>query len=58
MKIAWKLDEEESSSCDQACQHGLDVDEADQEDSLPAKEDCQEGGSKMAVIDNQDVILM
>ena len=57
VKIAWELDEEESS-CDQACQHGLEVDEADQEDSLPAEEDCQEGGSKMAVIDNQDVILM
>ena len=58
VKIAWELDEEESS-CDQACQHGLEVVEADQqEDSLPAEEDCQEGGSKMAAIDNQDVILM
>ena len=57
VKIAWELDEEESS-CDQACQLGLEVDEADQEDSLPAEEDCQEGGSKMAVIDNQEVILM
>ena len=56
VKIAWELDEEESS-CDQACQHGLEVVEADQEDSFPAEEDCQEGGSKMAVIDNQDVIL-
>ena len=43
VKIAWELDEQESS-CDQACQHGLDVDEADQEDRLPAEEDCQEGG--------------
>lgn len=57
VKIAWELDEEESS-CDQACQHELEVVEADQEDSFPAEEDCQEGGSKMAVIDNQDVILM
>ena len=57
VKIAWELDEEESS-CDQACQLGLEVDEADQEDSLPAEEDCQESGSKMAVIDNQEVILM
>ena len=57
VKIVWELDEEESS-CDQACQHGLEVVEADQEDSLPAEEDCQEGCSKMAVIDNQDVILM
>ena len=57
VKIAWESDEEEIS-CDQACQHGLEVDEADQEDSLPAEEDCQEGGPKMAVIDNQDVILI
>ena len=39
VKIAWELDEEESS-CDQARQHGLEVDEADQEDRLPAEEDC------------------
>ena len=57
VKIAWELDEEESSR-DQACQHGLEVDKADQENSLPAEEDGQEGGSKIVVIDNQDVILM